>query len=264
MSIKIFSPTEFMDLKAPTSLFLVNPIIPLGGVVFLYGKSGVGKSPLSWAVCDAVATGTNFLGMEVSGPAPVLYVDVDTRWWTIQERWKGAGYEPKFDIAVGDGFDCMSPMWEHSVVKSNLVARQAEHQYKLVAISTLAKIHSFGFADANAPAAVYQKWQAVFGEECAIMFIHHDKKSSLKGDIDDDTAYHLKRESFSGNQQWLDHATTAIHLTRRGGEYKFFLDQTKDQGSRKIEPLALNLGLNGVGIELDGGESPTKRENWLV
>ena len=251
-----------MLLEPPSSLYLVNPIVPLGGIVFMYGKSGVGKSPLSWQLADAVATGVSFLGMDTSGPVPVLYIDVDTRWWTIQERWKAAGYEPHFDIAVGEGFDCMSSMWSYSSVRGEFVKRQRERQYKLVFISTLARIHSFSFNDANAPSEVYKRWQEIFGEECAIVFIHHDKKTTQTGEIDEDSLYHITRESFSGNQQWLDHATTALHLRRRGGDYKFLLEQVKDQGSRKTAPIKCVLGGSGVGVTIEE-ELATTKEDWL-
>jgi RecA-family ATPase len=262
VAIKIYSPDEFLTLEPPSNLYLVNPIVPLGGIVFIYGKSGVGKSPLSWALADAVATGQNFLGMVTSGAAPVLYVDVDTRWWTIQDRWKRAGYAPKFDIAVGDAFDCLAGSWEYSDAKHKFKERQAEKKYKLVIISTLAKIHSFSFSDPNAPALVYSRWQEVFGEECSIVFIHHDKKSTATESENEDSLYHTRRESFSGNQQWLDHCTVAVHLTRRGGDYAFTLEQVKDQGSKKAETLKLVLGDCGVGITIE--VEATTRDNWLV
>lgn len=262
MSIKIFEPKEFMQLEPPLSIYLVEPIVPLGGIVFVYGKSGVGKSPFSWSLADAVARGTDFLGMQVSSPSPALYVDVDTRWWTIQDRWKKANYEPGFDIAVGDAFDCLSGTWEYSENRAMFVQQQQKRKYKLVVISTLAKIHSFSFSDPNAPTIVYTKWQEVFGQECAIVFIHHDKKSSkTEGEMDDDSLYHIKRESFTGNQQWLDHCTTALHLTRRGSDYKFTLEQVKDQGSKKVEPVKCVLGPDGVGIEVE--PEAKQKENWL-
>jgi RecA-family ATPase len=262
VGIKIYSPDEFLTLVPPSNIYLVNPIVPLGGIVFIYGKSGVGKSPLSWALADAVVKGGSFLGMPVSGQSPVLYVDVDTRWWTIQDRWKQAGYQPSFDIAVGDAFDCLAASWDYSDAKHKFKERQAEKHYKLVVISTLAKIHSFSFSDPNAPALVYSRWQEVFGEECAIAFIHHDKKSTGGDEGNEDTLYHTKRESFSGNQQWLDHCTVAIHLTRRGGDYQFTLEQVKDQGTRKVDALPLVLGDNGVGIEIEVEQ--TEKEDWLV
>lgn len=262
MGIKIYGPKEFLTLEPPSNICLVNPIVPLGGIVFIYGKSGVGKSPLSWALADAVCKGGSFLGMPVSGQSPVLYVDVDTRWWTIQDRWKQAGYEPSFDVAVGDAFDCLAASWEYSDARHKFKDRQAEKGYKLVVISTLAKIHSFSFSDPNAPALVYSRWQEVFGEECAIVFIHHDKKSvGTEGD-NEDSLYHTRRESFSGNQQWLDHCTVAIHLIRRGGDYQFTLEQVKDQGTKKVESLKLVLNDNGVGISIE--EETTEKENWLI
>lgn len=264
MAIKVYTANEFLLLEPPKVLYLMTPIIPVGGVVLLYGKSGVGKSPFSWGIADAVAKGESFLGMETAGPCPVLYIDVDTRWWTIQDRWRKAGYEPKFDVAVGEGFDCMSSMWEYSEIRSKLLEQQAKRGYKLVIISTLAKVHALSFSDANTPAEVYKRWQEVFGEECAIIFIHHDKKTTQAGDkADEDSLYHQKRESFSGNQQWLDHATTALHLVRRGSDYKFTLEQIKDQGSKKIEPMKLNLGRTGVEVTMDEEEEAKKKDDWL-
>jgi len=241
----------------------VNPIVPLGGIVFIYGKSGVGKSPLSWALADAVCQGGSFLGMPVSGQSPVLYVDVDTRWWTIQDRWKQAGYTPSFDIAVGDAFDCLAGSWDYSDARHKFKERQAAKGYKLVIISTLAKVHSFSFSDPNAPALVYSRWQEVFGEECAIVFIHHDKKSvASEGEAGEDSLYHTRRESFSGNQQWLDHCTVAVHLIRRGSDYKFTLEQVKDQGSKKVDALKLDLNDNGVGVSIEA--EATEKDNWLI
>lgn len=262
MGIKIYGPDEFAALKPPANLYLVNPIVPLGGIVFIYGKSGVGKSPLSWALADAVSTGQSFLGMTVSGKSLVLYVDVDTRWWTIQERWKQAGFQPSFDIAVGDAFDCLAASWEFSETRAVFKERQKQAGYKLVVISTLAKIHSFSFSDPNAPAQVYSRWQEVFGEECALVFIHHDKKSSMTEAEGADALYNTRRESFSGNQQWLDHCQVALHLVRHGSDYQFTLEHVKDQGSKKVEPLNLLLGNNGVDVTLD--VEPTEKEDWLV
>lgn len=230
--------------------------------MFIYGKSGVGKSPLSWALADSVATGQPFLGLPSSGPLPVLYIDVDTRWWTIQERWRAAGYTPQFDIAVGDAFDCLTPSWVHSVVRSHLVEQQEEKHYKMVIISTLAKIHSLSF-DPNSPGEVYKRWQEVFGEECSVVFIHHDRKTQVVNEdkANVDALYNTDRESFSGNQQWLDNCQTALHLTRRGSSYKFTLAQTKDQGSKQVEPMKIILSDNGVGLKLD--VMTPQKENWL-
>lgn len=250
-----------MELKPPPALFLITPIVPLGGIVFIYGKSGVGKSPLSWALADALATGQPFLGLPTTSPTAALYLDVDTRWWTIQGRWAAAGYNPSFDIAVGDAFDCLAPSWLHSATRTMLIDLQQERGYKMVVISTLAKIHRLSF-DPNAPNEVYKRWQEVFGEKCALVFVHHDKKSQIMDSkADPDVLYHTVRESFSGNQQWLDHCNTALHLTRRGSDYKFTLTQTKDQGSKQINPMNIVLADDGVGLSVE--TLPTQNDNWL-
>lgn len=218
----------------------------------MYGKSGVGKSPFSWGLADAVATGTSFFGMKTRR-APVLYIDVDTRWWVIQGRWRNAGYQPSFSIAEGDAFDCLEGMWYFGNKVRELLMKTNETLHpRLVIVSTLAKIHPFEYANPNAPLQVYKRWQELFDPECAIFFIHHDKKTSnFSGEIDEDAAYHMQREAFTGSQQWLDHCTTALHLTRTGGEYRFMVVQTKDQGSEKVKPFVVNLERDGVHLTMD-------------
>ena len=251
MSLRILSPAAFMALEPPTLVHLINPIIPLGGVVFVYGKSGVGKSPFSWGLADAVATGGPFCGMKTL-KAPVLYIDVDTRWWVIQHRWRMANYRPTFHIAEGDAFDCLDGMWYFGNKVRELL-REANEKFhpKMVIVSTLAKIHPFAYSDPSAPLQVYKRWQELFDPECAIVFIHHDKKSShLQGEIDEDTAYHLSKEAFSGASQWMDHCTTAIHLTRAGNDYRFGVTQTKDQGSEKVKSFEVVLEKDGVHLTI--------------
>jgi hypothetical protein len=163
---------------------------------------------------------------------------------------------------VGDAFDCLAASWEYSETRQKFKERQKEAGYKLVIISTLAKVHSFSFSDPNAPALVYSRWQEVFGEECALVFIHHDKKSSTTEVEGADALYNTRRESFSGNQQWLDHCQVALHLVRHGSDYQFTLEHVKDQGSKKVEPLNLLLSDSGVGITLE--VEPAEKENWLI
>jgi hypothetical protein len=54
----------------------------------------------------------------------------------------------------------------------------------------------------------------------------------------------------------------AVHLIRRGSDYKFTLEQVKDQGSKKVDALKLDLNDNGVGVSIEA--EATEKDNWLI
>ena len=69
----------------PAPAWLIEPYLPSEGIVFLYGKKGVGKSPLTWAMAQAVATGESDL-FTVRSTGQVLYVEVDSPLPTVKLR----------------------------------------------------------------------------------------------------------------------------------------------------------------------------------
>jgi putative DNA primase/helicase len=65
---------------------LLNPILPVKGLVMMYSYRGVGKTFLALAIGHGVAAGTGFLKWGASRPRKVLYVDGELPEKTIQER----------------------------------------------------------------------------------------------------------------------------------------------------------------------------------
>ena len=241
MALNLHTGEEFMALTPPTYLYLVTPLVPTGGTIFLYGKFGIGKSPFTWTLANAVATGQSFLGMPTS-KANVAYVDVDTPWHMVQQRWKEVNFKPQFVIVEGQAFDCLrfgSNLESYKQPYEALTQCRRQFDPKLVIINTLMKIHDTTGKNPNLPKEVYSKWQQLF-PDAAILFIHHDKKDVWTGD--EGISEQQEDESFSGYQEWINHCNVAIHLVKQPhNENSFILKQTKDQGSGKIKPMPIHL-----------------------
>lgn len=86
-SIPLF---QYIDLPAPATPWLVDKLIPVGGLVNLYGRQKGGKSFLAMQLALALALGhTEWLGRTLPGiPTKVLYVQLDTPRSLWQDRFK--------------------------------------------------------------------------------------------------------------------------------------------------------------------------------
>lgn len=58
--------------------WLIEGFLPKGVPTVLYGDGGTGKSYLAARIASSVATGIDFLGMEVAAIGPALYIDWET------------------------------------------------------------------------------------------------------------------------------------------------------------------------------------------
>lgn len=72
--LRLFSTTELIAMPPPE--WLIEPLIPAGGLVVLYGPPGCGKSFVAIDIALAVATGTSWQGRPTNS-GEVLYVGAE-------------------------------------------------------------------------------------------------------------------------------------------------------------------------------------------
>jgi len=80
--------SEYLTLPAHTSPWLIQPLIPAGGIVCLHGHAKTRKSFLAIQMARDICNGDRFLGFE-SKPGTVLYVQLDTPRSLWQLRFQG-------------------------------------------------------------------------------------------------------------------------------------------------------------------------------
>jgi len=184
------------------SLWLVKPFFPREGIVLLYGKKGVGKSPLTWALAEAVATGTPWLGDKPTTTGEVLYLELDTPRMVVEPRIRQAITSSQVAIFFPE-----TPISDPAGWK--VMVDQTKHvKPVLVVVNTLRKSHSSTDIESSIPSRLYAKFQTTWPRTC-LAFVHHEKKTPTNPDHGAEEG-----EEFSGSLAWANDAQVVMRLGR--------------------------------------------------
>lgn len=229
--------------------WLIEPYLPVEGIVLLHGKFSLGKSPLIWRLAQCVSEGIDFFGHTPQQTGTVVYAEIDQPLVVTNDRLALLNPMPKKVHLLGvNPFSVLRPTNED---KELLQEVNETVKPALVLVNSLRKSHTLDDKDSATPSMVYGAWRSLFPESC-LVFVHHDKKS----DVVDGKRVEADDEDFSGSQAWVNDAQIGLHLKpigdRRTGLVA--LEMTKSQLSALQEPLKLKLGKDGVNWIDEGAE----------
>lgn len=222
--------------------WLIEPYLPVEGIVLLHGKFSLGKSPLIWKLAQCVSEGTDFFGYQPERTGNVLYVEIDEPLIVTKDRLSKLDPMPKNVHILGmKPFNILQLTYDDEETFRNA---NAEVEPAVVLVNSLRKCHPLDDKDSATPSKVYGKWQELFPRSC-LVFVHHDKKS----DVFEGVRNKASDEDFSGSQAWINDAQVGLHLKssdngRRSREV--VLEMTKSQLSALQDPLKLKLSDDGV------------------
>jgi hypothetical protein len=194
--------------------FLVEPFIPRGRQIGLYGPAKVGKSELAQYVAAGFAAGRNLNGEPIE-PGVVLYLDFEMTEDDLEERLRDFGYGPQDDLTrlVYAQFPQIPPL--DTEAGGDVLAKWIDFVgADLVVLDTLSKVVE---GEENS-ADTYRRFAQHTGSllrhrQCSLLRIDHAGKDVSKGargssaKADDlDAVYRLRRG---------DNGTVRLDLTHR-------------------------------------------------
>lgn len=240
----VLTASEFLGIEFSDTPYLVEPYVPRQGLVFFHGKKGLGKSPLTWALAQAVASGTPFLGLPTI-QGRVLYIEVDTpALHLIQQRIAKMPLPlaQEWVFYLGAPLDVLNSQ-DVGLATLRTVSK-TRGPFDLVIVNTLRKVHRADDKEGHVPSQVYAAFHALF-PSAALWFTHHDKKTG------DPTVHRPSEEEFSGNLAWVNDATVGLHLVRGGAveEGILRLEHTHNQVGPTLPPLLIHLDVDGTTIQ---------------
>ena len=252
---KIYTWDEISKITITEPEFFIDPYVVKEGITFLWGKWGLGKSPLTWWMAHAIGSGEPFFGLP-SKKGKVLYIDVDSPETVALTRLKAISPAPNVNFCIRKPL-----MFPGAPAEQDQELRELNEKYKpdVVFFNTLRKCHDMDDKDSRAPKMVYNYYQLAF-PQAALVFVHHDKK-----DNPDPKSKPTPSETFSGSQAWMNDAQVGLKLapfTSKKGRENLRLFLMKSQVSSKhphFQPMPLLLGTDGSSLsssrELDLLES---------
>lgn len=176
--------SEYLALPRAPQPWLIENVIPIGGLANMYGKPKLGKSYAALGIAEAVSCEDkdNWLGFAVKAHGTVAYMQVDTPrslWATRVETLKAQGHNID-NIAFIDGLMTPYPVNMIDPVQKQAL-KSTIHAIKptLFIVDTLREVHG---GDENDSGAMREVITAVV--ECcrevdtAILFISHSRKDA--------------------------------------------------------------------------------------
>lgn len=246
MPVSAFYPKgELYTVEFPEPLFLVEPIIPMGGLVMLHGPKTAGKTQLALTLAVAVSTGQTFLGEYRCQQGEVVLVETDMTRKLLQSRIKMTPEAKTINFLHSEPFDIVSLMAKGLLPEAFQEAQRM--QPVLVIVDSLRKTSAQDEVDSASAGRVYGAWQRLFPNAC-IAIIHHDRKASTNPD-----AIQRPEEAARGSGAWLDDIDTGLHLSKlRGhkhGGHVATLSFSKCRTTEDPEPMVVRMREDTLLIE---------------
>lgn len=226
--------------------WIVEPYIPREGIVFLYGKKGVGKSPLTWSLANAVATGVPWCSFPVTlrdNPWQVLYIEVDSPLSVVKARTDFLDFPGNLIFYFPS-----DPILASFEGYTKMVEETKHLSPDLVIVNTLRKIHSMDDGKGETVARVYALFRRLWP---CVLFVSHEKKTPANPE------HSFERgEEFSGHLAWHNDAQVCLNLHRSAGKpngdgsHPLILSCTGNQLHEQPQDLKLRLAPDGYSLSL--------------
>jgi RecA-family ATPase len=224
--------------------WLCNPFVVRHGITFLYGKTTIGKSPLTWELARCVSQGLPFLGWPTT-KSRVLYLEADTPKVVLKPRLQLLPQpigDWRIEFLVGQNLDLCSPTNKiHAFLKHG---RALWGEPDLVIWNVLRQFYRGSSTTGEVVPIVYSAMRTLFPQAGHVV-VGHDRKRSINPD-----AVSHEDEDFSGSSAWWDLATVGLHLIKR---QTLQLVHTKSQASEQVPTISLDLDPNGTVVSSHKG-----------
>jgi len=163
------------EIKAPPVSWLIEPIIPDGGVVMLSGNPGSFKSFLALDIASSVARGGSFAGRRRSAARPVLYLDAENPLSVIGARRRFLGISPCEQLRYWPR-SSGAPLPE--LDDTNLLAFAAERP--LIVLDSFIRFHKGSENDNAEVAGTMAKILNLAAKGATVILLHHAGKDPDK------------------------------------------------------------------------------------
>lgn len=150
--------------------WLIDGIIPKNAVTLFFGRGGIGKTTLAMQMCNAIASGQNFLGKNTQ-KTTVIYVDYENSLPVLSDRLKTVGAD---NVLFWSSADDPKKLDQQDDVYLNLLRQNPNC---LFVFDTLRSAQDGDENDSRFMAGVMKTVRKLRDHGATIILLHHTKKS---------------------------------------------------------------------------------------
>lgn len=228
---QILRGSDYLNLPRLPETFLVEPLLPVGGALTIYGDPKVGKSYAAIQLAAAIVGGHEWLGFPIRKRGSVAYIQLDTprSLWADRLDQLAKGGVDVSAIHFGDReslgtwpFDILKP--EHFTVLSAALTAM-EPPPVAVIIDTLKEAHQLDENDATESQKIIAALTAAT-QPAALILIHHGRK---QGEIPDDLLVGSR-----GSSYLMGKMDAIVKMNKKSIHY---VGRAIEEGSVRLERL---------------------------
>jgi len=246
--------SDLLTRPTPQHAWLVEPLLPRGGVMGLAGEPGTAKTWLLLELARAVAAGRPFLGRFATQQGPALIIDEENGEARLQRRLARITNQMNNHYPIHIASMCGVNLSQNHWIDS-LHSKVAEIRPSLILFDSLVRVHRGEENSAQDIArlfAVLTSLRHDFG--CAIVFTHHLRKMGFIRDLG---------QRVRGSSDILAYVDSMLGLTKVENAYTLW--HLKNRDGDLIKPLSLSvqdMDKNTTVIRVTGevDEETSKRE----
>jgi KaiC/GvpD/RAD55 family RecA-like ATPase len=176
-ALNVRSAWELLNEGVPPVKWVVERVIPSGGLGMITGEGGVGKTWLILELALSVASGTPWLGTFPTTKGHVLYVDEESDTALLQDRLlklRDLQQFPELPISFST-LEGLRVDTDKSIGKLRETIRKTGA--KLVVIDCFVRIHELDENDSGQMSRVLKALSVMARKyDCAIVVVHHARK----------------------------------------------------------------------------------------
>lgn len=232
----IMTATEFIEKQYPPSTWIVDGLIKKGGVSFVIGEAGTGKTIASLSIAKSVSTGEPWLDKFKAEKANVLVLDKENSPADIQILYKTMGIrEDVFNFFTEDDYDLIDNKGNITEVGKYLSDFIKEKQIGVVIMDSAIDFLMGDENSSNVVATNINKWREICGE-ASIIAIHHESKQ-------DPRTKKKAADRSRGSSVWVSAAQSIISLSvlSVGSPERLVVEHTKVRGAKKMKPFLIEM-----------------------
>ena len=233
---------EYLELPREPQPWVIEFLVPVGGMVNVFGKPKTGKSfiVLDWA--KAVASGMKtWFGYRIQKPGPVAYLQIDTpreEWARRMEEVKRQAQQDEIPLWIADMW--LVPQFPVNVLDADdptiewLSSELERLQPVMVVIDTIREVHG---GDEDNSTVMRNVLSALVGacRPAAIVLISHARKdqAGFGGDVEEDMMDQARGSSYVAGRMDVIAKVTKKRLMFKGrasGQQSEVIVQDPDTG----------------------------------